>query len=262
MINRHVILTSGRSGSNYLSNVLNLHPQIVNYGEVLASMIVPYKLFNKCKWCPWTKEQYLEGFYSSRMVFYAAQLYSAYSHLRKHKPINFKWRGRVKTIGTKDFFLNVKTKQVEKFYLSQPDLAVIYLYRENLLRRYLSGVFLRNTKIAATEAKVSIEKVTIDIGQMMNYLENLEKELAYEKTFLTELTQQHRVFQLRYEDYFASEASILSFNRQLFEFLGVEPMEAQSRHQKILPQAICDIVANYDEFCATLANTKYQQYLD
>lgn len=260
MINRHVILTSGRSGSNYLSNVLNLHPQIVNYGEVLASMIVPYKLFDKCKLCPWTKEQYLEAFYSSRTVFYAAQLYSAYSHFRKKKPVNFKRRGRVKSIGTKDFFLNVKTKQVENFYLSQPDIAVIHLYRENLLRRYLSGVFLRNTKIAATEAKVSIEKVTIDIGQMMNYLENLERELAYENQFLTELNKQHRIFQLRYEDYFASETSILSYNRQIFEFLGVEPMAAQSRHQKILPQAISEMVANYDEFCASLANTKYQQY--
>jgi hypothetical protein len=94
----------------------------------------------------------------------------------------------------------------------------------------------------------------------MNYLDTLEKEIADENRLLMELRKQHRVFQIRYEDYFASDTSILSYNRQVFEFLGVEPMEAQSRHQKILPQAISEMVANYDEFCASLANTKYQQY--
>ncbi len=42
-MNRHIILTSGRSGSNYLANTLNQHPQIVNYGEVLATTLIPYK---------------------------------------------------------------------------------------------------------------------------------------------------------------------------------------------------------------------------
>ena len=33
---RHVILTLGRSGSNTLCDMLNQHPEVLNFGEVLA----------------------------------------------------------------------------------------------------------------------------------------------------------------------------------------------------------------------------------
>jgi len=39
-MNRHINLTSGSSGSNYLTNTLNQHPQLVNYGEILAGMLI------------------------------------------------------------------------------------------------------------------------------------------------------------------------------------------------------------------------------
>jgi hypothetical protein len=55
----------------------------------------------------------------------------------------------------------------------------------------------------------------------------------------------------------------LTYNQQIFEFLGIVPiLAAKSRHQKILPQGMADLVENYDEFYACLKNSKYQQYLD
>ena len=92
-MNRHIILTSGRSGSNYLTNTLNQHPQIVNYGEILASMIIPYKFYDRCKkykLCNWSVIDYLNYAYNSKTFFYTAQFYSVYSHFRKKKAIKFK----------------------------------------------------------------------------------------------------------------------------------------------------------------------------
>ncbi len=264
IMNNHIILTSGRSGSNYLANVLNLHPQIVNYGEVLASMIVPYKLYAKCKICPWQIEQYLDAFYQSRILFYTGQCYSAYAHWKADKPTNFKTYRNVTNIGTKDFFLNVRAKQVEDYYLSRPEIAIIYLHRGNLLKRYLSGVFLKKTRVAATEEKpLAVEKVIIDLSQMKKSLAAMEQEIANEQRILVALDQhRHRLFPIKYEDYFSSEESITDYNQRLFEFLGVKPIAIKSQHKKILPQAMPDLIENYDEFSNSLRHTQYEQYLE
>ena len=71
-MNRHIILTSGRSGSNYLTNTLNQHPHLVNYGEVLASMLIPYKFYDRCKRykiCHGSIIDYLNSVYSSKTFF-------------------------------------------------------------------------------------------------------------------------------------------------------------------------------------------------
>jgi LPS sulfotransferase NodH len=259
----HIILTSGRSGSNYLANTLNQHPKIVNYGEVLAGMILPYKLYSKCKKiCRWSVIDYLNYIYNSKIFFYSAQFYSAYSHIRKNKPINFKKWGNVSQLGTKDFFLNYRNKNAFSFLFDHEEIAIIYLHRENRLRRYLSGVFLQQTRVVSSEKQLEISKVYIDTTQMMKYLEILDREIEDEKNIISQL-KNHRLLSLKYEDYFADENSILTHHQQIFEFLGVEPiLAAKSQHKKILPQSMADLVENYDEFYACLKNSQYQQYLD
>lgn len=262
-MNRHIILTSGRSGSNYLANTLNQHKKIVNYGEVLAGMIIPYKFYDKYKKIyRWSVIDYLNYVYSSKTFFYTAQLYSAYSHLRKKKPINFKkWRN-ISQLGTKEFFLNYLDKNAVSFLIEHRELDIIYLYRENRLRRYLSGVFLQKTHIVSSEKKLQVSKVHIDPADMMKHLEIMDKEIEDEKNIINQLENRH-LLSINYEDYFVDENSILSHNQKIFEFLGVEPiLTAKSQHKKILPHRIVDLVENYDEFCACLKNTKYQQYLD
>jgi len=261
-MNRHIILTSGRSGSNYLTNTLNQHSQIVNYGEVLASMLIPYKFYDRSKkYKNWSVIDYLDYVYNSRTFFYMAQFFSMYSHLKKKKPINFKRWEKIKNLGTKDFFLNYDKKNCVDFLIKNEDIAVIYLYRENRLRRYLSGVFLRKTRIASSEKTLKVQKVKIVPAEMMNYLQILDKEIENEQKIISQL-ENNRLLSIRYEDYFANEESILTHNQRLFEFLGLEPSPLKSQHKKILPQKMCDIVENYEEFCVCLADTQYQKYLD
>ncbi|MDM8564089.1 sulfotransferase [Candidatus Halobeggiatoa sp. HSG11] len=263
-MNHHIILTSGRSGSNYLTNTLNQHPKIVNYGEILASMIIPYTLYDRCKrykLCNGSVIDYLNYAYTNKKFFYASQIYSAYSHFRKKKPINFKTWKKINNLGTKDFFFNYHNKNAVDFLLSNQDIAIIYLYRENMLRRYISGVFLNKNQFASTEKNVKIRKVNIDLAKMMTNLNAISKEVADEQNILKQL-QNHRLITIKYEDYFADEKSILAQNKQVFEFLDEEPIHLTSKHKKILPHSWRDQIENYDEFCDCLANTEYHQYLD
>ncbi|MBK1643675.1 hypothetical protein CKO25_03165 [Thiocapsa imhoffii] len=257
----HIILTSGRSGSNYLTNVLNRHPRLVNYGEVLAPMIPPYKWFLKCKLCPWSVERYLNGFYHSRLVFHAGQVYSARAHRKAKKPVHHKRYRDVVSIGTKDFFLSVKNAGMTDYYVARPEISIIYLRRDNLLKRYLSGVFMRKTRIAASEQAVEVPKGRVDLEHLDRSLMIMAAEVAHEQAVMAALTR-HPVMSIRYEDYFASDVSIIDYNQRVFAFLGVEPIPIKSEQKKILPQAIRDLVENYDELCAHLADGPYAKFLE
>ncbi len=222
-------------------------------------------MYDRCKKyqkiCRWSIIDYLNYVYNSKNFFYAAQCYSAYSHFRKKKPVNFKTWGKVKSLGTKDFFLNYRKKEAVDFLISNEDIAVIYLYRENKLSRYLSGVFLKKTRIVSSEKTLKVQKVKIVPAEMMTYLEVLDKEIEDEKKIINQL-KNNRVLTVKYEDYFTDEDSVFTYNKRVFEFLGVEPFPLKSQHKKILPHGMRDLVENYEEFCACFTHTKYKKYLD
>ncbi|MEM7581601.1 MAG: hypothetical protein AAF316_17540, partial [Cyanobacteria bacterium P01_A01_bin.80] len=76
-MNKHLILTNGRSGSNYLVTLFNSHPQITNYGEVLGDWTLPYKLNKKIKFgLPLfdNYHNYLNYIYNSKLFFYSSQI--------------------------------------------------------------------------------------------------------------------------------------------------------------------------------------------
>jgi len=264
-MNRYLILTSGRSGSNYLANLCNLHPHLVNYGEVLSNQTLPYRTFSKCnKLCRLSTRSYLNLIYHSKTIFYLGQLYSAYAHKKNREPIQFKRWNTVKSIGTKDFFLNYRKKQVEDFIIDDKEMAIIHLYRENNLRRYISAQFMAqkiNRAFVKSEQKPA-KQITIDINHMLEKLAEMDRENEHKNKMMTQLKTDHRVLTIRYEDHFAHEASIIDHNKRIFEFLGVEPLELISQHKKILPTAIPDLVNNYDELAQVLTGSQYEHYLN
>ena len=70
----HFILTSGRSGSNYLANTLNSSKQVVNIGEVLGYWTVPHKLYSRVSnLFNISYEEYLDLLLENQTSFYAAQ---------------------------------------------------------------------------------------------------------------------------------------------------------------------------------------------
>ncbi len=260
--NHHLILTSGRSGSNYLANTLNQHPNIVNYGETISNFSLPYKLYRLSnKLHTWNITAYLDHIYQSRSFFYAAQLYSLAAHLRKRIPPNFKRYGHIKSVGIKDFSLYFYLRNITEYPVKHRNLRIIYLYRENILRRYLSLLFLNRTKVASTTKAVAVSALTVDVNQMLNDLNILEQQVEDEQRLVKRL-QKHALLNIRYEDYFAGEQALATHNRRIFKFLDVTPLAVRSDQKKILPQKMRDLVANYHEFKACLANTPYQPFLD
>jgi len=101
-MNYHFILTNGRSGSNYLVNTFNLHPEITNYGEILGEWTLPYKLYQRIG-NNLSISEYIDFIYKNRSFFTVAQFYSALSKFKKKEKINFKRRNQIKNFGGQRF---------------------------------------------------------------------------------------------------------------------------------------------------------------
>jgi hypothetical protein len=269
-MNKHFIYTGSRSGSNYLVNLLNSHPKITNYGEALGDWTLLYKLHSKFGLGGRSTLDYLNYLYTSPVFFYIAQGYSAIAHLSSKKPINFKSRKQIKTIGIKDFHMNLtgEKSRIWSFFKSDDQMFIIHLYRENLLKKFISLEMMSSTKIISSkdlsqngEPNNKLQKISVNPVEVLQRLEKSNGMLQERMNRLGELPQR-RVIHLRYEDLFSSAASQADHRDKIFRFLGVEPINVESSHRKILSKDLSDIIENYDEVHETLIHTPFAKYLN
>ncbi|MEB3283456.1 MAG: hypothetical protein VKK42_31495 [Lyngbya sp.] len=272
-MNKHFIYTGSRSGSNYLVNLLNAHPQITNYGEVLGEWTLLYKLHSKIGLGGKSTIDYLNYIYTNPLFFYAAQIYSATAHLQNRKPINLKQWKQVNTVGIKDFHMNLMGKKSDRwsFFKNDDEMLIINLYRENLLKKYVSLEMMSSTKIISsqdinpndekTEEKSKLSKLYVNLHEVLPTLERGYAMLQERMDRLKQLPQR-RVFHVRYEDLFASASSQTYYRDAIFQFLGVDPINVESNHRKLLSKKLSDTIKNYEEIYDTLKKTKFAMYLN
>ncbi len=261
-MDKHFILTNGRSGSNFLANTINLHPQAVNYGEFLGDWTVPYKVYRRLRWTGMTWAGFLDWMYESSLAHYGSQGVSALSHVRKRKPINFKWKGAVRTVGVKDFAMHVGSAGIDAHLIDSKDIKVIYLSRKNIVKRYVSWKRMEETKIVSLQDGNTVSQaLSIDTNTVLDDLRAMKSEEDGGLALMEKLPQ-HRAMHIEYEDYFGDPDMTRATNEKVFRFLGVDPIAVASRHRKISSDDLRDSIANYDDLCRTLAGTAFERFLD
>ncbi len=267
---KHFIYTGSRSGSNYLVSLLNSHPQITNYGEALGDWVSLYKLHSQFGLGGKSTLDYLNYIYTSPLFFSLAQVYSAIAHLRSGKPINFKGRKQVQTIGIKDFHMNLSGDKspLWSFFENDNEMLIIHLYRENLLKKFVSLEVMTSTKIISSQdlnkkgsLKNQPQKLYVSPS---NVLQRLEKSYAMLQERMNRLEQlpQERVIHIRYEDLFSSALSHDFYRDEIFRFLGVQPINTAINQRKILSKNLSDIIENYNELYEMLIKTQFAHYLN
>lgn len=263
---RHVVFTLGRSGSNFVCHFINAHPRAVNYGEVLGDWTIPYKLHKRIGFGGQSVSSYLTYLYGSRASFYMAQFYSAWSRVKRGKPINFKLLAQIETIGIKEFSLNFKKRNLSNFLIENSDILVINLYRTNQLKRFLSVKMLEATGIVAVQTSGASalsrqKKVHVDLERLMQTLAIYESEIE-EHHRMVERISQGRVLHICYEDLFSSQAATGHYLQNISAFLGIDGLGTVSLHQKILPEDLSASIENYEEVSEFLSGTRFETYLD
>jgi LPS sulfotransferase NodH len=251
---RVILLSTQRTGSTWLVNMLAKHPDIEMFGEVFLDR--PFDT-------------------SSINVQRHLSPDSIYNYRREHAGSRAAQnRGFLKDVGFKNFFKQdtkcVGFKLMYGQLLANPDLflmlrsaRVIHLVRDNLLDTFLSDTHKDVTHQphafvdAEQTAAGQCVPLRIDTSAMLKRL----KKMAFKRRMIRISLKMFasRFHELRYEDLVAEPADEYA---HICRFLDVEDIALpMSTTRKIIRSSHRELIVNFDEVRQKLAGTPYHQYL-
>ncbi|WP_306114917.1 MULTISPECIES: sulfotransferase [unclassified Roseovarius] len=261
-MDRHVILTLGRSGSNTLCDMLNQNPAVLNFGEVLGEWNAVRKLQRRVPLTPRGDEAFLDWvLYSGaflRMVNSVRSLRKTMSGNRAAaKPLR-----DIETWGIKDFSLNFTRFGLSDYLDTRPDLKVVGLLRQDVVDRMISNAMLGATGVIKTTSANSGGRKTlrIDPGQIAALLTDIETENAELEEMLDRLPDP-RKHVISYEDLFTDPDRRHETMTGVFDFLGVAPIRTEERMVKIIRTPVNEVIENFEECVAAVKGTPHEELL-
>lgn len=258
---KHVIVTSGRSGSNYLTDVINGHPALTNYGEVLGDYMLPYRWHRRFQYGGAGLGEYLDFTLSSRRHFEMAKLYSIARRTQQRKPLRPKKWKNLESIGLKEFSPRLLKLGLDRYLSERPEIKVIHLHREDVLARAISVLHLQESKtVAVTSDHRSNSRIYLPAKDVVNMVRTIEQEMS-EQHELVKAIAPERVLDVAYAELFASTTSHDRIIASLFDFLHVDRMSTVSTHRKILPTTMWETLTNSEEVAEVLTKAGCAHYL-
>ena len=232
--NRFVIFAQGRTGSTLLVDLMNSHPDIFTFGEIMQHNVI-----RNVRW----PRRYAEGLCS----------------LSRKGTVGFK----VKIYQIEGTQRKDPKRVLHDFH--DHGWKIIYLKRANILRHSISDIRSEKTgtfhkvegKKVAQEGKGGKRKIRIEPEELMQTMDFREGCLAREKAALEDLPH----FTVSYETDLMGEDNQREAMNRLFEFLGLPPHEAETSFRKVTSKNIADDVENFAELERALAESRYAEYL-
>lgn len=261
---KFILLTYKRTGSNYLSDLLRSHPQIVSFGS----------LFGK------KNPAFLYPDYPSvtcKMTL----------NYRNNQPIEFleknvfrSYHQSIKAVGFKMNYDSEFHHVIE--YLKQlPDLKVIHLIRNNYLKIYLSDMiasYLNKWHAINIEHKQFIEStgtesrvLSIEKNEQPILKDDFHLELKYEDCLNEFIKIKDHVENFRkyfkpeqtldvyYEDLLKNSKNVTG---QLLSFLNTDQIELTSRFVKINNKKSSEIISNFYELKKQFSGTEWEVFFE
>lgn len=220
---RFVIFGQSRTGSTLLRSLLNAHPEVTCEGELYLNRT------------PFPYRYHLVVSRRSRTPVWGFKLFS--HHLERH------------------YGLHPRTFME---HMHEHGYTIIHLRRENIVRHTLSQ-FLRHAS-GVTHQRSSQPLRTIHLD-MTEFLDHLSEREYYGK--LAEAAVRHVPHvTVSYERDLEPPAARQRLMDTLFDRFGVATVPAQSELKQINTKALPDLVENYDELHAALADTPHAQWLE
>jgi hypothetical protein len=262
VMKRHVVLTSGRSGSNHLVAALNHHEELCNFGEVLGAWTLSAKLWSPLAVLGASKSALLDVVYDSRAVYYAAQSISYLRRRARDEPTHFRSRGALKSIGVKEFFLHLRDEGTLSWFVACQDLSIVHLRREDMLARALSVLRLRESGRAVRRVgERQGAALHVDPIELLKLLGELEVEEREEEEIIKRLSH-HRCLSLVYERDLADAETTDATLARTCEFLGVHALKApETGHRSAVSGKAISAVENRAEVERALIDSSYATLL-
>ncbi|HEX5461216.1 MAG TPA: hypothetical protein VFX20_14735 [Steroidobacteraceae bacterium] len=248
-MNNHLILSLGRSGSNLLVDLINQHPGLLNYGEVLGDWIPMRRLQRRIGIFRNDDASWLDFLLKNRMPFYGAQAVRAVHQFRRGDRPEIKSRRTTTSLGIKESSLNLQRLGIGNYLSERPWIKVIALRRLSTLDRTISSLMLRETGVVAAhkrDAGTRRAAVVIEPARFVRMLNAVAEENA-ELDRMTAALPSQRVHRITYEQAFTDPEALPERMNELYRFLDVDCFEPQIRTRKILPRDPAEVIANFSD---------------
>ena len=263
---RFLIATAGRTGSSWLMEMLNSHPAIEGYGELLTgttsarprtrvSLSSPGDL-HSFAYCltgqsgaarmlgmPYLGVKYLNRVYAQRDGLGAIGFRLLYRQLKR------RWGSAIPAV---TWFLP---------YAAARRVHIVHLIRQNKLELVISTKigYARNLLHALPEDEVPKATIRVDVKELARLL---DRELTKERNarrLLAPLPVPK--LELSYESLMANTETEY---RRVLEFLGVHPIDHKPewRMRKMIDSSLSETIENYDEVARALRGTPHARFLE
>lgn len=243
---RFIILTTARSGSNFLLGMLNAHSQVLAFGE----------LFREKKTIGWDIDPYDRYLQSHRLKRLSQT--DPVAFLKNHVFINFP--GKIKAVGFKIFYYHAQDESrghLWGFLRGQNDINVIHLKRMNTLKTMLSlkKAFLTNKWTQTSLEHEERSSISLDYDEC---LENFNWTHKSQKQFDI-FFQNHPKLNVTYEDLASDTDKELA---RIQKFLGIDYEICKPATIKQSNQILSQAISNYSELKAKFKNTQWEAYFE
>ncbi len=261
MMDKHFILTLGRSGSNALVDLINQHPNAVNYGELLGDWNLIQQWRNRLGLWRGKDAAYLDGMLSNGAPLRTVNCLRNLRKITSGKKVENKRYNAIQTVGAKDFtHLFAQPPALSNYLRDRPDIKVVGLYRHDLVARFISWKLLEHTgtvkhtlgdKPSSAQIELNTDTLLRDLTVVTDEAAKLEQMMA--------LLPASQVFRIQYEAFFFDEDAMKRTVQDMFEFLGLPPHPVQMRARKINTHNLRKTVLNYDACLEVLYGTPFEE---
>ena len=239
---RAVILTTQRTGSTFLVDCLSSHPEIECAYEILIG-------------APDTPRPQYRGPF--KQLVKVANVFTSGAWRPARRLESFYSGGRARVRAFKAMYNQLLNPFALRFLRDNQDIRILHLRRDNLLKVHVSRLLMtKRDRVQALQPVVAV-RTRVDPEQT---IQAMRKARARYEHFES-LFQRHRRLQLTYEGLFDGQQLDAETAREVCDFLDVANYPMKSKILKLNPESLRDMVTNYDELAAVVAQTEFADML-
>ncbi len=238
---KFLILSSQRSGSTYLQQLLNSHPEIIVGGEIfnnnprhlIEKEHITEELVNLKDTDP---EEFLNHFFLSKA------------------------KSSTKLIGFRLFYEHgwSQRESVWNIFKNIPDLSLIHLQRKNYLKQFLSLKLAEKTSHwvrKKTEQPIEYEPILIDYRECIRYFRRQKRKAQRAVDFF----ENNEILDIFYENLAIDQNSETN---KLLKFLESRPVTLKCDLGKQNTQSLSETISNYYQLKNRFKDTAWEDYFE
>ncbi|MEO0376380.1 MAG: Stf0 family sulfotransferase [Cyanobacteria bacterium P01_A01_bin.17] len=252
------LLTTQRSGSTWLAELLDSHENVTMFGELFFWQSKEVEMKNRAR--------RLNSGHNKKISIGKSMLtYKSFKGNRRRPWSIFQYIDQLKLspelgdmVGFKLMYNQLLPRPEILLKLALDEYKIIHLVRQNYLDILISKASMTQNSVVHAKAEVAQKSVVLDTSSLVKDLSIREAATRAVRSTLRVLP--NPVLEISYEKLQSSKDDLLV---SVIEFLGLQSadVEFESDLRKISKGLYCEKIANYDQVCCVLEGTRFHALL-